>query len=432
MITNLKIHNFKSLRNVELHDMPSLLVMVGANASGKSNFVKALDFLFQVMTNGLTNAVDNYGGYEGICFRKERRSKGAIKFGFKLEVELPEIWGENIKIGDPSINLIYEYEFSFQATKQSIDAPYKVLSETLNIDLVCKEKKIDKLFQFVRLHDEIKKYEFKEGITEQEGFWQIPEMPPKDHFIGQGVSPTTLAMAKGTFGTIIGMYYYFTNSKGYFITPEEIRRPVSDTSSAGTILNKYGNNLASVIKYFRIEKPEIYENLIEHLQVAAPTILSVNSQYTDSKQLSYNLKEKGFGRPWHPKEVSDGTLETLGLFIPLEDTRIPLAAYDEPENSVHPWIQEHFAKTCLEKCDTKQIVLSTHSPIIVDEAPPESLYIIIKNEKGETVIQRANKEHPQIKKIVEKNIMPLGDYWKSGAVGGVPRQILLDFKNKEV
>lgn len=426
MITSLKIHNFKSLRNVELTDLPSFMTVVGANASGKSNFIKALDFLFQIMTNGLTNAMDNYGGYEGICYRKARRSKGAIKFGFQLHDELPEI--ESMGIGGFSIKLIYNYEFEFQATKQAIDSPYQVMFETLTVDGVDKtnDRKTN-IFQFSREKDKIEIYHFNKQAIQQ---IDMLDMPPKEYITGRKPNPTDLFLAQIQYGLIAGLFSHFSTCKAYFINPEEARKPVSDTSSAGTILNKYGNNLASVVKYLRTEEPEIYENLIEHVQVAAPTIESVNSQYTDSKQLSYNIKERDFGRPWHPKEVSDGTLETLCLFIPLEDERIRLAAYDEPENSVHPWIQEHFVKTCLDKSEEKQIILSTHSREIVDEVPPESLFVIERNNSGESEIRQVQNYYPHVKRIVDKKIMPLGEYWKSGAVGGVPGQIPLEFPSE--
>ncbi|MFH1863209.1 MAG: AAA family ATPase, partial [bacterium] len=165
---------------------------------------------------------------------------------------------------------------------------------------------------------------------------------------------------------------------------------------------------------------------IEHLKVAASTIEAIDHRYTDNKLLSYKIKETGFGRAWLPDEVSDGTIQCLSLFIPLEDERIRFAAYDEPENSVHPDIQKHFVRTCIKKSAEKQIVLATHSIAAVNEVPPEALYTIRRNPKGESEIHRVIDVYPETKAVVEKGIMPLGEYWESGAIGGMPEQLDLE------
>lgn len=45
MIRRLSIKGYKSLRDVELHDLSKLVLLYGPNASGKSNFLDALDLL---------------------------------------------------------------------------------------------------------------------------------------------------------------------------------------------------------------------------------------------------------------------------------------------------------------------------------------------------------------------------------------------------
>jgi AAA15 family ATPase/GTPase len=52
ILKKLTIHNFKSLRNVCFEPGP-LSVLVGANASGKTNFVRAVQFLSEVYGYGL-------------------------------------------------------------------------------------------------------------------------------------------------------------------------------------------------------------------------------------------------------------------------------------------------------------------------------------------------------------------------------------------
>jgi AAA15 family ATPase/GTPase len=69
-LRNLSIHNYKSLRHVSFAptNMP---VLVGPNASGKTNIADAIDFLSEVYTHGLEIAVAGKGGYENTAFRKQ-------------------------------------------------------------------------------------------------------------------------------------------------------------------------------------------------------------------------------------------------------------------------------------------------------------------------------------------------------------------------
>lgn len=84
MITTLEIKNYKSLHDVKT-DLPRFGVLVGANAAGKSNFADAVEFLSLVARNGLPTAISDKGGYENICFRRLRRTRGGIQFRVRLE-----------------------------------------------------------------------------------------------------------------------------------------------------------------------------------------------------------------------------------------------------------------------------------------------------------------------------------------------------------
>lgn len=62
-LKSLSVKNFKSFKeiNVELNDFN---VVIGANASGKSNFVQVFKFLRDIMNLGLENAVAIHGDVE--------------------------------------------------------------------------------------------------------------------------------------------------------------------------------------------------------------------------------------------------------------------------------------------------------------------------------------------------------------------------------
>lgn len=76
-ILKFSIENYKSLRSISVEPQ-DLTVLVGANASGKSNLADCIDFVSEVYRHDLEVAIARKGGYENIAHRKQRRSKGAI------------------------------------------------------------------------------------------------------------------------------------------------------------------------------------------------------------------------------------------------------------------------------------------------------------------------------------------------------------------
>ena len=62
MITKVKIDGYKSLKNLEL-EMKNLMVIIGPNASGKSNLLDALQLISLACTEkSLKDAFENHRG----------------------------------------------------------------------------------------------------------------------------------------------------------------------------------------------------------------------------------------------------------------------------------------------------------------------------------------------------------------------------------
>src|SRR6266852_4999021 len=62
-ISNLKVQNFKSFNKLEVN-FNDFDVVIGQNASGKSNFIQIFRFLRDIENHGLDNAISIQGGLE--------------------------------------------------------------------------------------------------------------------------------------------------------------------------------------------------------------------------------------------------------------------------------------------------------------------------------------------------------------------------------
>ncbi len=63
VIKKIKVTNFKSFGNLEI-ELGNFNVLIGPNAAGKSNFVHIFEFLRDIVSSGLNNAVSMQGGVE--------------------------------------------------------------------------------------------------------------------------------------------------------------------------------------------------------------------------------------------------------------------------------------------------------------------------------------------------------------------------------
>jgi len=88
---------------------------------------------------------------------------------------------------------------------------------------------------------------------------------------------------------------------------------------------------------------------------------------------------------------------------------------EEPENSVHPWIVRHILDACREASTSKQIILTTHSPIIINAVRPEEVWVIWRA-KGESQLAPLTWLDPEFLGMWEDGAIPTFDYIDSGAL----------------
>ena len=72
-IQSVQIKGFRSLADFRIEDMPKAAVLIGANGSGKSNFVRFFDMLsWMLETRNLDEFVQRHGGADDQLFGGSR------------------------------------------------------------------------------------------------------------------------------------------------------------------------------------------------------------------------------------------------------------------------------------------------------------------------------------------------------------------------
>lgn len=400
-LTRLEIQNYKSLRKIAMEPTP-LMALVGPNASGKTNFADALDFLGITYRLGLEPAVAAKGGYENICYRASRRSKAPIVF--RLHAANNPEW-------DPVLGrLSVEHGFELQALKE--DAALFALSREDVVIPVWDRHGLLRQSGVV-LHRQ------KSTVTcrSNDLLEQVGLSAPRDRNIEYRVRrlpPSQLALAILEEEVA---YWDFSESLGslrvFQLHPRACREPGVPTPTAE--LDRFGSNLPAALDHLKKHFTGSYAALLETVRKVLPSVESLDTSFTHTKRLALFLRERGYGRPWPAEDISDGTLQTIALLVALFDPRSKVVVIEEPENSIHPWALRNFVEAARQASTQKQVFLTTHSPVLIDQLRPEELWVV-RRPGAETLIDPLPRLDPTVTEAWGEGKFTLSEYLDSGAL----------------
>ena len=198
----------------------------------------------------------------------------------------------------------------------------------------------------------------------------------------------------------------------FVLNSREIRKP----SPPGQDLRfkPDGSNLPWVIARLRKDAPDRYRLWIKHVQTAFADINDVDTEEKPEERSLYIVVKYRGGVDVPSWMVSDGTLRLLALTLPayLPDlTGVYLI--EEPENGIHPSAVPAMYQS-LRSVYGAQILMATHSPVILSLAEPKQVLCFAKDEDGATDIVRGDK-HPAL--LEWQGETSLGELFAGGVLG---------------
>ncbi len=157
-----------------------------------------------------------------------------------------------------------------------------------------------------------------------------------------------------------------------------------------------GSNLPWVIADLEKRSPERLQEWIAHVRTALPDLEGVRTiERPDDKHRYLVLRYQG-GLDVPSWMASDGTLRLLTLTLPayLQDFR-GVYLIEEPENGILPRAVETMYQSLASVYDA-QILLATHSPVILSVVEPGDVLCFAKTSEGATDIVKGS-EHPHLR-----------------------------------
>ena len=175
-----------------------------------------------------------------------------------------------------------------------------------------------------------------------------------------------------------------------------------------------GSNLPWVIAELRRENAGLFRQWVEHVRTALPEIRDIDTiERPDDKHLYLVVRyqDELTVPSWM---VSDGTLRLLALTLPAYLPNLRGAfLIEEPENGIHPRAIETVIQS-LSSIYHAQVLLATHSSVILSAVDLEDILCFSKDDHGSTDIV-AGPEHPALRDW--KGEANLGLLFAAGVLG---------------
>lgn len=400
-IKKIYIKNFKSFKEQEI-ELGNFNVLIGANASGKSNFVQVFEFLKNLKEDGLENAVSLQGGFEYLRNLMERDDK---EIHISLKGEMSDLSKTFLKF------YIFPAPFTEYQIKDYPEFEYEIKFLIKNKELVFNERSvlemkienkgygkismIDNNYLIFKITFENENGRVKPPVVESSDLNIFDPVKIKENLF-ERVSILFDEELKDISSKLLLKFLEFGDKKLFKISiynfdPKVIKNPSSIRTKLK--LEEDGRNLTVKLKNLLKDQND-KKKLLDLIHYALPFIKNFEFEYPTAKSITFKLIETFNLENYLPASfISDGTINVIALIVALYFEDDPIKIFEEPERNIHPYLISKIVEMMKDASKNNQIIITTHNPEIVKYSGLENLLLISRNKEGFSEITRpANKE----------------------------------------
>ena len=163
---------------------------------------------------------------------------------------------------------------------------------------------------------------------------------------------------------------FIANWETYNIDPLDIRNGhQAHGKNGGGLLSPRGFNLNRMLKHWYLAKPEIFASIVDDLQELCGRKLSPMD--IDKALFCF---EESYDRPIRFTDASDGMLRLLAYLVVFNQVERPgLITLEEPDRALHPEILYKLTDLLVRLSEKTQLIVTTHSGDLLDAIAPERI-----------------------------------------------------------
>jgi predicted ATPase len=401
MLKRVRIQGYKSLHDVDVRLEP-LSVFLGPNAAGKSNFLDALQLLSRIVDSRtmkeafhppyrgkpLETFTVGAGGLNALM------QKPSASLSIEADIELSPTVVETVnrqiaemrqgKAGSPD-------EPATSNGKHSAYVREKLLRYKITIEILPKSG-------ILRVVDEYLAALNAEGQPTGARRPFLELMKNRLHLRMEGQAHPTyyeryldhsvlsLPLYPPHYPHLVAVRQELSRFFFFYFEPRERMRvpnPVKEVRHIGMM----GEDLAAFLNTLKALSPRQFQAVEKALHQIIPSITGIEVEVSSIGEVELWLKEGDVRTS--ARVVSEGTLRVLGL-LALTGAKDPpaLIGFEEPENGIHPRRIRLVAELLKTRAaaGNSQLLVTTHSPILLDLLPSRSLFVCAKQDGSTTIV----------------------------------------------
>ncbi len=367
-----RIRGFRSLEDVTLSNLGNSTVLIGANGSGKSNFMRFFEMLsWMLRSQRLAQFIERYGGADDQLFGGRRTTPA-----MQAELVLENDSGKNdyrftLAHVHPDRFMFTEEEFRFSSWDKPTLANWSPLGGGHREAL----------------------------IVEAANSWA-----------GLNVNPKTARVIVHLLRNCAVYQFHDTSNASNFM----VKWDVGDNNG----LRSDGGNLAAVLFRLENEDHDRFERICRHISRILPVFDRFQIEETYGK-VQLRWQAKGTDKTFGAHLTSDGSLRFFALvtLLNLPKELLPsVLLLDEPELGLHPSAVALIGGMIKKLSHDLQTIVATQSPLLVDVFDLEEI-IVLEEEEGATIVQKI--KYDEYCSWLERGFTP-GELWQKNLFGGHP------------
>jgi predicted ATPase len=345
-VNRLRVSGFRSIADCDVTFGP-LTVLIGRNASGKSNLLDALRFLRDCVESRPLHAVTNRGGTD-VLFHHSSDTGTSETLSIEVHLSLRSSDSDH-----PSAHPAHAtYGFRLVRDAARIRQVVAVESEWLKVTGPDTEDGAPRGFR-------------REGDT---------VTTPDDGSTSGPVMSTDLWLGNAavTDETFAGVLHALSSLTLYTPDPARIAEP--QRPAPGDALLPDASNLGQILGALAATRPEVQQRVDDYLSAIVPGALGIDERPLDaysSVQLRMRDADTDSVIRFDADQLSYGTLRVAGLLAALFqpdalDGWASLVCVDEPELGLHPAAAGVMFDALTEATQHVQVIVATQSGDLLD------------------------------------------------------------------
>ncbi|NQS97454.1 MAG: AAA family ATPase [candidate division Zixibacteria bacterium] len=394
-IKRIRVKNFKSFKDLDL-ELGKFNVIIGANASGKSNFLAIFKFLKDIVIYDLENAVSLQGGCEYLRNLNIGKSDN-------LYLEIEGIHGYQAPIpGKENFSFrVADLLYSFCLGFINSGLGFNVIDENMEVKLEFIGKKTNTVVEEGKYTISKQNSKVKIEMSIPEAFNVSPKVPPV-FFPEENISDDTLFILDPSYSTLISPIRDFSWGTYFYDFDPKLPKNTHPITGMAT-LNENGANIALVLKSI-INNEDSRRKFCNFMQDLLPYVIDFNIEKVADRSLMFKIRESYNSSTFIPASfISDGTIDIMALIIALYFERSYISFIEEPERNIHPSLISGLIEMMKDASENKQVIITTHNPEIVKHAGLENLILIKRDSNGFSVMSKPS-ETAELETFLENDI----------------------------